>query len=59
MKLSWMGGLALSAAIVASSGGFAKADKLDDIKARGKLLVGAGEASPPFSFRDGAKGIVG
>jgi polar amino acid transport system substrate-binding protein len=37
----------------------AAADKLDDIKARGKLLVGATESSPPFSYLDGAKGIVG
>jgi polar amino acid transport system substrate-binding protein len=58
MKLWWMG-LALSAAMVASSGGAAGADKLDDIKARGRLIIGVGEASPPFSFRDGAKGIVG
>ena len=58
MKLSWTG-LALSAAIFVSSSGFAGADKLDDIKARGRLLVGVGEASPPFSFRDGGKGIVG
>lgn len=58
MKLPWMV-LALSAAVVASSSGLAGADKLDDIKAHGKLLVGVGEASPPFSFRDGGKGIVG
>lgn len=37
----------------------ANAGKLDDIKARGKLLVGVTESSPPFSYRDGAKGIVG
>lgn len=37
----------------------AAADKLDDIKARGKLLVGVTESSPPFSFRDDGKGIVG
>jgi polar amino acid transport system substrate-binding protein len=37
----------------------AAADKLDDIKARGKLLIGVTETSPPFSFRDGGKGIVG
>src|SRR5271168_3148986 len=37
----------------------ASADKLDDIKARGKLLVGVTESSPPFSYLDGAKGIVG
>jgi polar amino acid transport system substrate-binding protein len=37
----------------------AAADKLSDIKARRHLLVGVTETSPPFSFRDGAKGIVG
>jgi polar amino acid transport system substrate-binding protein len=37
----------------------AQADKLDDIKARGTLLIGATESSPPFCFRDGSKGIVG
>jgi polar amino acid transport system substrate-binding protein len=37
----------------------AMADKLDDVKARGTLAIGVAEASPPFSFRDGARGIVG
>jgi polar amino acid transport system substrate-binding protein len=37
----------------------ARADELDDIKARGTLVVGVSEASPPFSFRDGDRGIVG
>jgi len=37
----------------------AAADKLNDIKARGRLLVGLTESSPPFSFRDDGKGIVG
>jgi polar amino acid transport system substrate-binding protein len=37
----------------------AAADKLTDIKARGRLLVGVTESSPPFSFRDDGKGIVG
>src|SRR6202023_3735904 len=37
----------------------AHADELDDIKARGTLIVGVSEFSPPFSFRDGDKGIVG
>ena len=35
-----------------------RADELDDIKARGTLIAGVAEASPPFSFRDGG-GIVG
>jgi polar amino acid transport system substrate-binding protein len=46
------------ACIPALAGG-ASADKLDDIKARGRLLVGATESSPPFSYRDGDNGIVG
>jgi len=37
----------------------ARADELDDIKARGTLVVGVAAASPPFSFRDGDHGIVG
>lgn len=37
----------------------APADKLAAIKARGKLLIGVTESSPPFSFRDDGKGIVG
>lgn len=37
----------------------ASADKLDDINARGRLLVGVTESSPPFSFLDPGKGIVG
>jgi polar amino acid transport system substrate-binding protein len=28
------------------------ADKLDDVKARGTLIIGVAEASPPFSFRE-------
>jgi polar amino acid transport system substrate-binding protein len=37
----------------------AMADKLDDVKARGTLVIGVAEASPPFSFRDEKRGIVG
>ena len=37
----------------------AAADKLDDLKARGRLLVGVSETSPPFSWRDGEYGVVG
>jgi polar amino acid transport system substrate-binding protein len=37
----------------------ASADKLDDIKARGRLLVGVTESSPPFSYLAPGKGIVG
>jgi len=34
------------------------ADKLDDVKARGKLLVGTSDTSPPFSSRENGK-VVG
>jgi len=37
----------------------ATADKLDDVLARGRLLVGVSETSPPFSARRGEDGIVG
>jgi polar amino acid transport system substrate-binding protein len=37
----------------------ARADELDDVKTRGTLVVGVAAASPPFSFRDGDRGIVG
>src|SRR3954453_23471630 len=51
--------LALSAAVLLiGMTGIAPADKLDDIKARGKLLVGNSETSPPFSSREGGK-IIG
>jgi len=36
-----------------------RADKLDDVKARGRLIVGVSETSPPFSSREGQDGIVG
>jgi polar amino acid transport system substrate-binding protein len=48
----------LSAACFLWLAGTAAADKLDDIKARGRLLIGASETSPPFSAREGDK-IVG
>src|SRR5215831_4150110 len=31
----------------------AAADRLDDIKARGKVIVGVSDTTPPFSFRQG------
>jgi polar amino acid transport system substrate-binding protein len=49
--LGWIGALL--------SAGHASADKLDDIVARGRLIVGVTESSPPFSYRDGEKGVVG
>lgn len=50
-----MAGIALPTLLA----GPASAGKLDDIRARGKLLVGVTETSPPFSFRDDGNGIVG
>jgi polar amino acid transport system substrate-binding protein len=47
--------LTLSAAVVLLLGNLAMADKLDDIKARGKLLVGNSDTSPPFSSRENGK----
>ena len=55
---NWIGFFA-SAAVALALTSPAAADKLDDIKARGSLLVGVTESSPPFSFRGAAKNIVG
>ena len=54
-RLLRLGALLASLAIATP----AAADKLDAVKARGKLLIGVTESSPPFSFRDDGKGIVG
>src|SRR5712671_1704119 len=51
--------VALGAVGILLSTGHASADKLDDIKARGRLIVGVSESSPPFSYRDGENGVVG
>jgi polar amino acid transport system substrate-binding protein len=48
--------LAMAALVLAQP---TRADELDDVKARGTLLVGVTASSPPFSFRDGERGIVG
>jgi polar amino acid transport system substrate-binding protein len=50
---------ALASAALLLLGSGAAADKLDDIRARGRLLVGVTESSPPFSYRDGENGVVG
>jgi polar amino acid transport system substrate-binding protein len=50
--------LILSAACLLAMAGLAAADKLDDIKARGRLLVGTSDTSPPFSSRENGK-VVG
>ena len=50
----------LSAAVVAA--GFANAahaDKLADVLARGKLIVGTGSTNPPWHFRDEAGNLAG
>jgi polar amino acid transport system substrate-binding protein len=52
-------GVVVGAAGILASVGQAAADKLDDVKARGRLIVGATESSPPFSYRDGENGIIG
>jgi len=49
----------LAAAGLAMIASAAAADRLDEIKSRGRLIVGVTESSPPFSFRDGERGIVG
>jgi polar amino acid transport system substrate-binding protein len=51
--------LVLAALLPSLLSATAHAGKLDAIKERGKLLVGVTESSPPFSFRDDGKGIVG
>lgn len=48
----------IAAALLCALCDIAAADKLDDIKARGKLLVGNSETSPPFSSRENGK-VVG
>jgi polar amino acid transport system substrate-binding protein len=54
-----LAGVLLGLAVLVCSVPIASADKLDDIKARGRLLVGVSETSPPFSARDGENGVVG
>jgi polar amino acid transport system substrate-binding protein len=56
--LPWRSRLLIGIALLSTLDG-AAADKLDDIRARGRLLVGVSETSPPFSWRDGEKGVVG
>jgi polar amino acid transport system substrate-binding protein len=50
--------LVLSIACVLTFALPAAADKLDDIRARGRLLVGTSDTSPPFSSREDGK-VVG
>ena len=53
--------LKLLLGLVAASvpGNIAAADKLDEVMARGRLLVGVIETSPPFSSRQGERGAQG
>ena len=58
-KIAVAASVALSAAagLTASP---AAADRLDDVKARGKLLVGVSDTTPPFSFKkQGETTVVG
>ena len=58
--MSWQPAkLLLGAAIALLVATPAAADKLDEILARGRLLVGVSETSPPFSARQGENGVVG
>jgi polar amino acid transport system substrate-binding protein len=48
--------VAISAALLTP----ATADRLDDVKARGKLIVGVSDTTPPFSFkRPGESATIG
>jgi polar amino acid transport system substrate-binding protein len=48
----------LSTACLIAATQLALADKLDDVKARGRLLVGTSDTSPPFSSKQNGK-VVG
>ncbi|HEY6256869.1 MAG TPA: transporter substrate-binding domain-containing protein [Xanthobacteraceae bacterium] len=50
--------ITLAAACLIALTQLAAADKLDEIKARGRLLVGTSDTSPPFSSRENGK-VVG
>src|SRR6202035_4440222 len=50
--------LALGIAWLLGLTALASADKLDEIRARGRLIIGGSDTSPPFSSREGGK-IVG
>lgn len=49
----------LAAACLAALTSAAAADKLQDVLARGKLLVGTGTGNPPWHFRDEAGNMAG
>ena len=50
---------AVMAAIVLAPAGPAAADRLDEVKARGKLMVGVSDTTPPFSFKKPGESTVG
>src|SRR6195256_5082101 len=52
MQIATLTKLILTAASVLVMTPPASADKLDDVKARGRLLVGTSDTSPPFSARE-------
>ena len=56
--VSWLRILAMAAALACVSGA-GKAGVLEDIKARGALMVGVKAEYPPFGFRDSAGQIIG
>ena len=45
--------------LAALAAGPAAADKLADVLARGKLIVGTGSTNPPWHFRDESGNLVG
>src|SRR5438105_14499633 len=53
-------GMAALAALLLLPAQAAVADRLDDVKARGKIVVGVSDSTPPFSFKkDGDGALVG
>jgi extracellular solute-binding protein (family 3) len=55
--MKWLVPAAMAALLLAPMGP-AAADRLDDVKARGRVIVGISETTPPFSFKTDGK-IVG
>lgn len=49
---------AATAAILFALAAPAAADKLDEVKARGKLIVGVSDTTPPFSFKKPGESVV-
>ena len=53
---TWGFGLCSLAILIAAP---AEADKLSDVLARGKLVVGTGSTNPPWHFRDEGGNLAG